>query len=495
MYVYRQGGTPTSDGSLSSALFSADSDKTAMNDITNPRSFLSNGSAGGLSIYNISSIGETMSFYADVDGPDENFYRESFENQSLTNFDWMVDEEHPWTITNEEASHGDYSIVSAPIGNNQTSRIEMTATISNGFIQFYLRTSTRLNGGFLRFYINNMEIQSWSGNNNWRFFWLPINAGTYNFAWEYYKNSQVAGGQDKVWVDQIGFPDITGHILYPVRNLSGTHSGRNVTLNWVLPYATSLPNPPTLSGYKVFQSNVQINTSLLPANVSEYTIQNSAGGNMIFWLVAVYAEGEADVSNSVQISFPPAPPQNLTGSAENDGVRLNWEFPYNAQFLAGFRVIRNGTNITGANPVPTNSLTYLDINPPGGELKYQIRAMYSSPASVSEPSNTLTITFLGATDDELPVLRTELRKNYPNPFNPETVINFSLKQENQVKLEIFNVKGELIKTLVNGVMPSGQHHIIWNGTNEIGKATASGIYFYKMETDDYQSVRKMILLK
>jgi hypothetical protein len=86
--------------------------------------------------------------------------------------------------------------------------------------------------------------------------------------------------------------------------------------------------------------------------------------------------------------------------------------------------------------------------------------------------------------------------NYPNPFNPNTTISFSVGENNQLtKLEIFNVKGQLVKTLVNSPLSSGNYLIEWNGTNNIQKPVVSGIYFYRLTTDKSCQIRKMIMMK
>jgi hypothetical protein len=88
-----------------------------------------------------------------------------------------------------------------------------------------------------------------------------------------------------------------------------------------------------------------------------------------------------------------------------------------------------------------------------------------------------------------------LGNNYPNPFNPSTTFQFGLKQAQNVKITIYNVRGQVVKTLVNGMTPAGIHNIVWNGKDNNNRAIASGMYFYKMETNDYSKVKKTILLK
>lgn len=113
----------------------------------------------------------------------------------------------------------------------------------------------------------------------------------------------------------------------------------------------------------------------------------------------------------------------------------------------------------------------------------------------SDPSETVEIMTLDSEDITIPLV-TELKGNYPNPFNPTTTISLSVAQtSSKVKVEIFNIKGQKVKQLVNEVLPKGNHTIIWNGQDNSGKQAASGIYFYKMKTGDFQQSKKMLLLK
>jgi hypothetical protein len=90
---------------------------------------------------------------------------------------------------------------------------------------------------------------------------------------------------------------------------------------------------------------------------------------------------------------------------------------------------------------------------------------------------------------------TTLLGNYPNPFNPETEINFSLSSEGNVQLAVYNVKGQIIRSLMNTVIPGGNHKVIWDGTDDSGKNVSSGLYFYSLQVGSYKSTKKMMLLK
>jgi len=86
--------------------------------------------------------------------------------------------------------------------------------------------------------------------------------------------------------------------------------------------------------------------------------------------------------------------------------------------------------------------------------------------------------------------------NYPNPFNPTTTISFSIPEESNVKLSIYNIKGQKIKSLLNDQITSGEHSIVWNGEDDSGKKVSSGVYLYKLNVNGKtEAVRKCLLLK
>ncbi|RLC53390.1 MAG: hypothetical protein DRI23_00385 [Candidatus Cloacimonadota bacterium] len=88
-----------------------------------------------------------------------------------------------------------------------------------------------------------------------------------------------------------------------------------------------------------------------------------------------------------------------------------------------------------------------------------------------------------------------LGNNFPNPFNPATSISYSISKDGNVDLKVYNMKGQLVKTLVSENKTAGSHSIEWNGTDDSNHKVSSGLYFYKLDTSDYTSVKKMIMLK
>jgi hypothetical protein len=88
-----------------------------------------------------------------------------------------------------------------------------------------------------------------------------------------------------------------------------------------------------------------------------------------------------------------------------------------------------------------------------------------------------------------------LSQNVPNPFNPATIISFAVPASGMVKLGIYNVLGQEVRTLVNGQLAAGSHSVVWNGRDEMGRAATSGVYFYRLDAGSLTATKKLMLLR
>ena len=89
----------------------------------------------------------------------------------------------------------------------------------------------------------------------------------------------------------------------------------------------------------------------------------------------------------------------------------------------------------------------------------------------------------------------KLMQNYPNPFNPSTVISYTIPKSGFVKLQIFDITGKQIRSLVNTIQQPGRYDISFNGRDDYGNTIPSGIYFYTLSSEKYTETRKMLMLK
>jgi hypothetical protein len=201
-------------------------------------------------------------------------------------------------------------------------------------------------------------------------------------------------------------------------------------------------------------------------------------------------------NQNVDPSFGPSIPGVLnagTGNANGVGL-LNW-----------FRAVRSGTGTTetygyqftqvgnAANWTPPWPL------PETNDMKYSNMALMTG-ATDGKPIGDLNWFGL-ATRVESPKQTGSLpenfalRQNYPNPFNPTTSITYEISKPVEVKLSIYNVHGQKVRTLVNGRKAAGSYTIQWDGRDQSGQAIVSGIYFYKLEAGAFVQTRKMLFVK
>lgn len=83
----------------------------------------------------------------------------------------------------------------------------------------------------------------------------------------------------------------------------------------------------------------------------------------------------------------------------------------------------------------------------------------------------------------------------PNPFNPHTTISFTVPQADLVDLSVFDLQGQLVTTLLRERVSAGQHDITWNGRDNRGRTVPSGVYFYRLQANDFSETRRMVLVR
>ncbi len=176
--------------------------------------------------------------------------------------------------------------------------------------------------------------------------------------------------------------------------------------------------------------------------------------------------------------------------------------------LSGMILIPNGFVLSSSNQnlpsnynynIPANGTQIFTLSYTTGNQSLNISDMITITSNDAfNPAYAIDVTLQTAVsnpnDGLLPVI-TKLDGNYPNPFNPETAIRFSLKDASHVRISVFNIKGQLVKSLVDSNLTPGNHKVVWNGKDSNGRSVTSGIYLYRMETNDYNKTMKMMLMK
>jgi hypothetical protein len=88
-----------------------------------------------------------------------------------------------------------------------------------------------------------------------------------------------------------------------------------------------------------------------------------------------------------------------------------------------------------------------------------------------------------------------MHQNYPNPFNPITIIRYEIPYDEVVSINIYDVKGIIVKSLINNNQRAGNGSIIWDATNNLGQSVSAGLYVYTIQVGDFRQSRKMVLVK
>ncbi len=140
----------------------------------------------------------------------------------------------------------------------------------------------------------------------------------------------------------------------------------------------------------------------------------------------------------------------------------------------------------------TYSKRYTD---PHGTAK-KVVAIYATVAGLKDSTMwDFTITDVANNNDGIPT-EFALGQNYPNPFNPTTTIRFDLPKEAPVTMEVYNVLGVRVRTLLAGeTISAGRHTMMWDGRDDNGNAAPSGVYLYRVSASDFHASKKMTLLK
>jgi len=175
---------------------------------------------------------------------------------------------------------------------------------------------------------------------------------------------------------------------------------------------------------------------------------------------------------------------------------LSWDVVENA---SNYLVWINEGDMEYTVNVASLSLVFLTA---GGVYEIKVKAIGCDEYLDSDWSEVYMYEIEVSEDDMVGVvLVTGLIGNYPNPFNPMTVIQFSIgnvgnvKNVENVKIEVFNLRGQKVRTLVNEEFQAGEYSVVWDGRDENGRFVSSGVYFSVMRTGGDQSVIRMVLMK
>ncbi|MCD4818153.1 MAG: M6 family metalloprotease domain-containing protein [Candidatus Cloacimonetes bacterium] len=194
-----------------------------------------------------------------------------------------------------------------------------------------------------------------------------------------------------------------------------------------------------------------------------------------------------------------SPPYNLTYETEAQetlyDVILNWNFDgFDDEDFINFDIFMQMGEYNFINIGFTEATTFTRSVSPIMAYNFYVVATYEDGTSNS--SEIISVDFTGNSDDEVIIADDFFINNYPNPFNPTTTISFlTINKLEDTKIEIFNIRGQKIRTLVKNKLEIGNHSVIWNGTDLFNKQVGSGVYLYKISNGGKEIINKMLLMK
>lgn len=199
----------------------------------------------------------------------------------------------------------------------------------------------------------------------------------------------------------------------------------------------------------------------------------------------------------------------IPSNVQIDSVLLYYELDNSASFISQVRLTNtttpdvafvrhdDGTDLTDVGP--TGYASYVGGLVAEGTITLALRLNFGDPSHwidiggiglvVSDVSTSIE-----EARDAIPE-EYSLKPNYPNPFNPNTTIEYDIQRPGHVKLHIYNARGQLVRTLVDEPKSEGVHRVLWDGRDEGGQVLASGTYFYQLVVGDFVGARRMLLLK
>ncbi len=172
---------------------------------------------------------------------------------------------------------------------------------------------------------------------------------------------------------------------------------------------------------------------------------------------------------------------NSVGENRDDFVHYKI---YKWDHVSGFRLYDTTSDSTWSEEVESEVQEY-----------YYVTSLYMNGESASSETIDILRHSTGIEDGDVNVYTDCLEQNQPNPFNPDTRIQYSLKAGKYTEVKVYNIKGELVKTLVSDFNDAGRHSVVWHGKNNHGNQVGSGVYFIRIESGSFNNTIKAVLLK
>ncbi len=242
-----------------------------------------------------------------------------------------------------------------------------------------------------------------------------------------------------------------------------------------------------LYAYTVYRNDTAL--EMLGAHVFEYTDNGLAAGIYEYTVKTHYTGGSIFNNNPVSIDIQLPAPIELTATVDNQNVEINWSAPADSRGILAYNVYKDD-ELIGTSDATAYNVEAL----PEGTYLFNVAVVYTGDHE-GEWSEDLEVEIEPVANEDMVAPVTALMGNYPNPFNPHTTIKFSIKESSHVKIDIYNAKGQYIRTLLDENLNAGTQSVTWDGKDKGGQSVGTGVFLYRMTTPSFSETRKMLLMK
>jgi len=418
LFVFREGGSLTANGNTCNAFLSADVERTEINDFTDPAAYNSNGAESGLNIYNISSSGETISFYVDLAGS-----------------------QYPPLCKFSGYKNGEY----IPYGDISFDADASALSGDLDKVEFYLNDEL--------VFTDDSAPYSYSRN------FSTADLGQYKVKATAYSGSLTSSDVINVKIYDQEVPN--WFYYYSDEPYYGQFDRGAIELGIAAVY--------DLGTAEFYANKISVNLEQDPFGFNDTPGEFSCG-------IYRYQDGITDELLSDLGTYI----SSMDGRFEQT-VHSNDSFSGQialVMYIGYYQYIKYDMN-----GMPDNYYIIETDRPWTGVVSRGVTGALDMAVMLSKHPTSI--------EESATPSATKLFQNYPNPFNPSTEISYSLKNEGQVTLSVFNTKGELVSNLVNEMRKAGNHSVNFNA-----EKLTSGIYFYRLSVDDKAvAIKKMMMLK
>lgn len=378
---------------------------------------------------------------------------EGFETGTMESFPWQSGGRMPMAVDLEEAYEGVFSARSGALGDDETSEMSIDFYVAgDGEFSFYVKVESEYGFDGLAFLVDGIQRASWSGDVDWEKFSIQVTAGQHNFEWIYFKDYAVSVMRDAAWIDRIEFP---GTGVQPEPRVQIDQTNVTMALNPLSADSTAL-EVSNIGGYRL-----DYTVQLTPFAVNGPATAEDLEGKNTFELVEQGILGAPEKSSEV-------PWATVVPSS-------GWVHPGVSRDLM---------------------VTFTTGDMPHGSYYALLEFLSNDPTqTVITVPLIFTVGGVSDVDQTVAVPRVTLAGAVPNPFNPVTHVTYSLPADSEVSLRIYDVSGHLVRELVSGHRSAGDHRELWDGRDQAGLESASGVYFSRLSVGDQTEMKSMLLLR